>query len=82
MHQSSVFTPDFRQLAKEHADMLAAVGCGLLVLLGLLTLHLGWLGLSLFILPAAYVIGGYESAREGLTTLFVSVLDPDEISFL
>lgn len=50
--------------------MLAAVGCGLLVLLGLLTLHLGWLGLSLFILPAAYVIGGYESAREGLTTLF------------
>jgi Cd2+/Zn2+-exporting ATPase len=33
-------------------------------------LHLGWLGLALLLLPAAYVIGGYESAREGLTTLF------------
>jgi Cd2+/Zn2+-exporting ATPase len=33
-------------------------------------LHLGWLGLAFLLLPAAYVIGGYESAREGLTTLF------------
>ncbi|HEY9607625.1 MAG TPA: heavy metal translocating P-type ATPase [Allocoleopsis sp.] len=39
------------------------------MLLGWLTLHWGWLGLSLLILPAAYVIGGYDSAREGLTTL-------------
>ena len=28
------------------------------------------MGLGLLILPAAYVIGGYESAREGLTTLW------------
>jgi Cd2+/Zn2+-exporting ATPase len=35
-----------------------------------MALHLGWIGLALLILPAAYVAGGYESAREGLTTLF------------
>lgn len=28
------------------------------------------MGFGLLILPAAYVIGGYPSAREGLTTLF------------
>lgn len=51
--------------------MLAAGACALLVFCGWLTLNIGWLGLSLLILPAAYVIGGYESAREGLTTLFL-----------
>ncbi len=58
------------QLTKDHADVVAAVLCGILLLLGWLTLHLGWVGLALLLLPAAYVIGGYESAREGLTTLF------------
>ena len=57
-------------LLKEHPDMIAAIVCGILVLLGWLTLQSGWLGLALLILPAAYVVGGYESAREGLTTLF------------
>ena len=57
-------------LLKEHPDTIAAILCGILVLLGWLTLQSGWLGLALLILPAAYVIGGYESAREGLTTLF------------
>ena len=57
------------QLTKDHADVVAAAVCGMLLLLGWLTLQLGWVGLALFILPAAYVIGGYESAREGLTTL-------------
>jgi Cd2+/Zn2+-exporting ATPase len=33
-------------------------------------LNFGWLGVALFILTTAYVIGGFESAREGLTTLF------------
>ena len=55
---------------KENPEMLAAIFCGLLVLLGWLSLNFGWLGLALLILPAAYVIGGYESTREGLTTLF------------
>jgi Cd2+/Zn2+-exporting ATPase len=51
-------------------DVLAAIASGILLVLGWLALHLGWVGLSLLLLPAAYVIGGYESAREGLTTLF------------
>jgi Zn2+/Cd2+-exporting ATPase len=60
----------FTQFTREHADTLAALLCGLLLFLGWLALHLGWLGLAFVLLPAAYVIGGYESAREGLTTLF------------
>ncbi len=58
------------QFTKEHSDTLAAIACGVLLLLGAFSLHLGFLGLALLLLPAAYVIGGYESAREGLTTLF------------
>jgi Zn2+/Cd2+-exporting ATPase len=60
----------FTQFTREHADTVAALLCGLLLFLGWFALHLGWLGLALLLLPAAYVIGGYESAREGLTTLF------------
>ncbi|NDJ24655.1 cadmium-translocating P-type ATPase [Nostoc sp. B(2019)] len=60
----------FTQFTEEHADTLAALLCGLLLFLGWFALHFGWLGLALLLLPAAYVIGGYESAREGLTTLF------------
>jgi Cd2+/Zn2+-exporting ATPase len=67
---SSLTVPRFSILFKEHSDAVAAIVCGILVLLGWLTLQSGWLGLTLLILPAAYVIGGYESAREGLTTLF------------
>jgi Cd2+/Zn2+-exporting ATPase len=55
---------------KEHPDLIAAAVCGILVLLGWFFLHQNWIGLALLILPAAYVVGGYESAREGLTTLF------------
>ena len=66
---STLSLPRFPGLLKEHPDAVAAAVCSLLVLLGWLTLHWGWLGLSLLILPAAYVIGGYDSAREGLTTL-------------
>ncbi|BAY79081.1 heavy metal translocating P-type ATPase (plasmid) [Nostoc linckia NIES-25] len=60
----------FTQFTREHADILAALACGLLLFLGWFALHLGALELALLLLPAAYVIGGYESAREGLTTLF------------
>ncbi|MEH2263871.1 heavy metal translocating P-type ATPase [Nostoc sp.] len=60
----------FSQFTREHTDTLAALLCGLLLFLGWFALHLGWLGLAFLLLPAAYVIGGYESAREGLTTLF------------
>ncbi len=58
------------QFTKEHTDAVAAVVCGLLLFFGWFALHLGFLGWALLLLPAAYVIGGYESAREGLTTLF------------
>jgi Cd2+/Zn2+-exporting ATPase len=57
------------QLAKEHSEAFAAFLCGCFLLLGWLALHWGWVGLALLSLPAAYVVGGYESAREGLTTL-------------
>ncbi|MBH8554996.1 heavy metal translocating P-type ATPase [Nostocaceae cyanobacterium CENA357] len=60
----------FTQFTKEHADTLAAILCGFLLFFGWFALHLGWLGWAMLLLPAAYVIGGYESAREGLTTLF------------
>ena len=70
MAQPSVSTPRLTQLLKQHPDAVAAAICGILVILGWLALHLHWIGLGLLILPTAYVIGGYESAREGLTTLF------------
>lgn len=57
-------------LLKEHPEAIAAIVCSILVLLGWFSLQSGWLGLALLILPAAYVVGGYESTREGLTTLF------------
>ncbi|MBL1201409.1 MAG: heavy metal translocating P-type ATPase [Nostoc sp. GBBB01] len=65
-----LYAQRFTQFTREHADMLAALVCGLLLFLGWFALHLGALELALLLLPAAYVIGGYESAREGLTTLF------------
>ncbi len=55
---------------KEYSDALAAVACAILIVLGWLFLHLGWISIALLIFPAAYVIGGYESTKEGLTTLF------------
>ena len=59
-----------RRLAEEHPDAVTAALCGILVILGSLALQFGWLGIAVLILPAAYVIGGYSSTREGLTTLF------------
>ncbi|WP_341730680.1 heavy metal translocating P-type ATPase [Microcoleus sp. EPA2] len=70
MTSNSISISRISQLAEEHPDALTATLCGILVILGSLALQLGWLGLAIFILPAAYVIGGYSSAREGLTTLF------------
>lgn len=58
------------RFATDHPDALAASLCGILVLLGWGALQFNWLGFALFLLPAAYVIGGFDSAREGFTTLF------------
>ncbi|ARV60530.1 ATPase [Nostocales cyanobacterium HT-58-2] len=57
------------QFTKEHTEALTAILCGVLLFFGWLALHLNFLGWALLLLPAAYIIGGYESAREGLTTL-------------
>lgn len=69
MAQQSLPAPSLTLIAK-HPGAIAAVLCSVLVFLGWLALHLNWIGLGLLLLPAAYVIGGYESAREGLTTLW------------
>jgi Zn2+/Cd2+-exporting ATPase len=57
-------------LLKEHPDAIAAGVCAVLVLIGWWSLDRGWLGVSLLILTAAYVIGGYQNTLEGLTTLW------------
>jgi Zn2+/Cd2+-exporting ATPase len=62
----SVRLPRF---AQDHPDALAAALCGFLVLLGWTAFQLDWVGLGLLLLPIAYVVGGFDSAQEGLTTL-------------
>jgi Zn2+/Cd2+-exporting ATPase len=58
-------------LLKYHWDMLAAVGCAVLLAIGWLALQFSaWQGVGLCLLPLAYLIGGYGSALEGLTTLW------------
>jgi Zn2+/Cd2+-exporting ATPase len=68
---ASLRLPQTRLLtfSQEQGDVLAAILCGVLLFLGWWAIHLQWIGIALFILVAAYVVGGYESAREGLTTL-------------
>ncbi|NER32536.1 MAG: heavy metal translocating P-type ATPase [Oscillatoria sp. SIO1A7] len=70
MNRQALSFSNYLMLAKEYPEAAAAAACGVLVLLGWLALNLGWIGLALFILWSAYAIGGYESAREGLTTLW------------
>ena len=64
-----VSSRDLTRFTAEHSDTLAAVFCGVFLFVGWLALSVDWLGWALLLLPAAYVIGGYDSAREGLTTL-------------
>ena len=59
-----------QEILQKHPDALAAAVCGILIFLGWLCLSLSWIGIALFIFSGAYVIGGYESTKEGLTTLF------------
>jgi Cd2+/Zn2+-exporting ATPase len=69
MTSSSLSKFSFSSLLQKYPEALAAGVCVILVLFGWLCLHLGWIGVALLILPVAYVIGGYESTKEGLTTL-------------
>ncbi len=69
MTPRSLSTPNLTQLWHEYPEAVAAITCAILVIFGWLCLNLGWVGLALLILPIAYVVGGYESTKEGLTTL-------------
>lgn len=55
---------------KTYPDSISAALCALLTLVGWLALNGSWLGVGVWVLLSAYVIGGYESAREGLQTLW------------
>lgn len=58
-----------KDLWQDHPEAAAAIACAVLVFLGWQALNFGWVGGALFILTAAYIIGGFDSAHEGLTTL-------------
>jgi Cd2+/Zn2+-exporting ATPase len=70
MSSTPLSLPRLPAIFRQHPETLAAIACAVLVLIGWLTLNLGWIGLSLLILTAGYIVGGWDSAREGLTTLF------------
>ncbi|MGK7891097.1 MAG: heavy metal translocating P-type ATPase, partial [Leptolyngbyaceae cyanobacterium] len=53
-----------------YPEAIAAGICAVLTLLGWLALGSSWISLGICVLLTAYVIGGYDSAREGLTTLW------------
>jgi Zn2+/Cd2+-exporting ATPase len=58
-------------LLKNHRETVAAGGCALLLAIGWLALQFSaWQVVGLCLLPLAYLIGGYGSAIEGLTTLW------------
>ncbi len=76
MARASLLSPTY--LLKNHRETVAAAVCAVLLLLGWLALHIpsreaaptSWQVLGLCLLPLAYIIGGYGSAVEGLTTLW------------
>ncbi|AFY92232.1 heavy metal translocating P-type ATPase [Chamaesiphon minutus] len=70
MSSPSLSRSRWQALLKEYPDAIAAGVCAVLVLIGWFTLDRGWLGFSLLILAAAYVIGGYQNTLEGLGTLW------------
>lgn len=87
MTSSTVSSPspplNLAEFWRDHWDALAAATCGLLMLLGWSSEQLGWSGLELPLLAAAYIIGGYNSTREGLTTLITEKeLDVDLLMIL
>ncbi|MDV3000020.1 MAG: Zinc-transporting ATPase [Chroococcopsis gigantea SAG 12.99] len=55
---------------KDHPDAIAALVCAILVFSGWQSINQGWISIALLVLTAAYVIGGFQSAKEGLTTLW------------
>ena len=70
MAQKNFSLPKYFQFVQSYPEAFAAATCALLVILSWFFLQLNSIGLALFILAAAYVIGGDQSAKEGLTTLW------------
>jgi Zn2+/Cd2+-exporting ATPase len=68
MARASLLSPTY--LLKNHRETVAAAMCAVLLLAGWLALQSQWQILGLCLLPLAYIIGGYGSAIEGLTTLW------------
>ncbi len=76
MTRTSLLSPAY--LIKNHGETVAAVVCAVLLLFGWLALQFSagdatrtsWQIVGLCLLPLAYLIGGYGSAVEGLTTLW------------
>jgi Zn2+/Cd2+-exporting ATPase len=69
MARVSLLSPAY--LLKNHRETVAAIVCAILLLSGWLALQSSWQVLGLCLLPLAYIIGGYGSAIEGLTTLWL-----------
>lgn len=55
---------------RTYPEAIAALLCAALTLIGWAALNGNWLGVGIWVLLAAYVIGGYESTREGVSTLW------------
>lgn len=55
---------------KNYPEAIAPVACAVLTFLGWLAFSGNLLKLGVLLLIAAYVIGGYKNAREGVTTLW------------
>jgi len=53
-----------------YPDAIAAAVCAILTFLGWLALNGNLLGLGIWLLLAAYIIGGFENARDGVKTLW------------
>ncbi len=68
MARASLLSPTY--LLKNHRETVAAAVCAVLLLSGWLALQSNLPVLALCLLPIAYLIGGYGSAVEGLTTLW------------
>jgi len=55
---------------RNHSDTAEPAICFVFLFLAWLCLALDWFGLALLLLSVAYVVGGYKSAKEGLTSLW------------
>ncbi|MEB3831814.1 heavy metal translocating P-type ATPase [Phormidium sp. CCY1219] len=70
MNQKLLYRNSLALLYQKYPEAAAALACGILLCGGWLALHFGGVGVALLLLSAGYCIGGYQSAKEGLATLW------------